>query len=66
VSKFWRAEHHTYKRVWLFAPLGFGVPGFAIYVALGRSLGLALTFAVCITIFGGLAQSYRLWRRRGR
>jgi hypothetical protein len=66
LRKFWRWEFRTYKQVWLAAPLGFGVPGFAISVAVGRSLAPALTYAASITVVGGAAQTYRLRRRRQR
>jgi hypothetical protein len=65
LSKFWHSEFNTYKQVWLAAPLGFGVPGFAVSLAFGRSLVIALVGAATITLVGGLGQSYRLWRRRG-
>jgi hypothetical protein len=65
LSKFWNLEFKTYKQVWLGAPLGFGVPCFAISLAFGRSLMIAFVGAAAITLVGGLGQSYRLWRRRG-
>lgn len=60
----WRWEFSTYKQVWLAAPLGLGVPGFALLFAFGRSLVPTLTYAVLITVVGGAAQSYRLWQRK--
>lgn len=51
-----------------YAVLGFGVPGFCIWVVVGpqRSLLWALIYAASITLFGGLGQSWRLnWDRNG-
>jgi hypothetical protein len=56
----------TYKQVWLFAVLGFGVPGFIIWAVVEQqhSLMQALIYAVSVTFFGGLGPSRRLRRRK--
>ncbi|HXB46633.1 MAG TPA: hypothetical protein VNW50_02650 [Streptosporangiaceae bacterium] len=59
----------TYGQVWLFAVLGFGVPGFIIWSVVGNGPGwpyTAFTCAASITFFGGLGQSWQLNRRRQR
>jgi hypothetical protein len=51
--------------VWIFAVLGFGVPGFCIWAFVGsHPLIDSLTYAVAVTFFSGLAQSFRLGNRR--
>jgi hypothetical protein len=60
-------EPRTYRQVWLAAPLGWGVPGFVVVSVVARhwsSPSTALTYAVSITLVGGLGQSWRLMRRR--
>ena len=60
MRKFGRWELSTYRHVWFAAPLGFGIPAFAISVAFGRPFVAALIYAVSITVVGGAGQSYRL------
>jgi len=60
-------EPRTYRQVWLAAPFGWGVPGFVGLSVVARHSSwpsTALTYAVSITLVGGLAQSWRLMRRR--
>jgi hypothetical protein len=59
----WRPS--TYRQIWMYAPLGFGVPGFCIRAFLGpqRSLIQAFVYAASLTLLGGLAQSWRFHRR---
>ena len=67
IVRFVRWKPTTYPEVWLFAWLGFGVPGFIIWSVVGRHpLYAALTYAMSVTFFSGLAQSWRLNRRRER
>lgn len=68
IVEFGRWKPSTYKQVWLFAVVDFGIPGFAIWSILGTQPwpSTALVCAVSITRFSGLGQSYRLrqrWRR---
>jgi hypothetical protein len=61
-----RWKPSTYRQVWIFAVVGFGVPGFCIWEFVApHSLIASLVYAVGITFFGGLGQTWRLNRRRG-
>lgn len=61
-----RWKPSTYRQVWAYAVLGLGVPGFCIWAVVEQqhSLIQALIYAVFITCFSGLGQSWRLNRRR--
>jgi hypothetical protein len=67
IVQFCRWKPSTYQQVWLFAVFGFGVPGFIIWSVIGTQLSwpsAALSYAVSVTFFSGLAQSWRLNQRR--
>jgi hypothetical protein len=69
IAQLFRWQPATYGQVWLFAVFGFGVPGFIIWSVVGTQLSwpsAALSYAASVTFFGGLAQSWRLNRRRQR
>jgi hypothetical protein len=67
IVQFLRWKPSTYVQVWLYAVLGFGVPGFIIWSVIGsHRLYAAGTYAAFIAFFGGLGQSWRLNRRRQR
>ena len=62
----------TYRQVWIFAPLVYGVPCFCasavfrVLVQPQRWLAHSLAFAVGMTLALGLWQSWQLHRRRRR
>jgi hypothetical protein len=60
-----RWKPSTYRQVWIFAVLGFGVPGFCIWGFVGvLPLIDSLGYAAGITFFSGLTGSWRLnWDR---
>jgi hypothetical protein len=67
LARILRWEPRSYWEVWRAAPLGFGVPGFVVVSVVARHWSwpsAAITYAVSITLVGGLAQSWRLMRRR--
>jgi hypothetical protein len=66
-----RWQPSTYRQVWLFAVLGPGCTGFAIWSVMSwrfhmNWLAAGLTYGVMITLLTGLGQSHRLRRRRRR
>jgi hypothetical protein len=65
VVRAWRWRPSTYQEVWIVAPLGFGVPGFCVSAIVEHSMTQALVYAVSVTLFGGLGQTWRLNRRSG-
>ena len=65
--RFFRWKPSTYAQVWLFAVLGFGVPGLIIWSVVGHNpLSSAIPYGAGVTFAGGLAQSWQLNRRRQR
>ena len=69
IVRFCRWKPSTYRQVWAYAVLGFGVPGFCIWAVIGTRtnwLISSLIYAVSITFFSGLGQSNRLRRRTHR
>jgi hypothetical protein len=61
-----RWQPSSYRQVWIYAVLGFGVPGFCIWAFVGHSLVEALIYAASITFFIGLGRSRRLNRDRNQ
>jgi hypothetical protein len=59
-----RWKPRTYRQVWIYAVLGFGVPGFCIWALFGRPVVESLIYAATITFATGFARSWRLnWDR---
>jgi hypothetical protein len=61
-----RWKPSTYRQVWIYAVLGFGVPGFCIWALLGRPLIESLIYAASIALVTGYVRSWRLNRDRSR
>ena len=66
VMRVLRWQPSSYRQVWIYAVLGFGVPGFCIWAFVGHSLVEALIYAASITFFIGLGRSRRLNRDRNQ
>jgi hypothetical protein len=64
VARVWRWRPSTYRQVWIFAVLGLGMPGLIIWAV--EEQQHSLIYAVSITFFSGLGQSWQLNRRRQR
>ncbi len=67
IVQFIHWKPRTYPQVWLYALLGFGVPGFLIWSVLGHQPPyLSISYAAGMAYFGGLGQCWQLSRRRQR
>jgi hypothetical protein len=63
----WRWRPRTYRQLWLFAVLALGVPVFIISAALPMQaswLSGAFFSGASAAFFGGLLETWRLYRRR--